>query len=281
MKSACAIVVLSLLFFSPPALAGEPLILGVHPFLPATELTEKFRPLADYLGRATGLPVQIEISRDYRNHVARVGAGDFDIAYMGPVSYVRLVEEYGAVPLLGRLEIKGSPTFQGAVFVREESPIRTVADLADKRVAFVTESSTMGFIVPRYVLEKAGVPLERLGAYKFLNNHENVALAVLVGDFDAGAVKEETFERFASRGARAIAMTPPIPEHLFVSSPGRPAETVDTLGAALLRVAATPEGLAALRAVKAAATNIVPAEDGDYDLLRKILRGAAGDGRAP
>lgn len=252
--------------------AGEALILGVHPFLPSTELVQKFGPVADYLSRELGRPVHLEISRDYGAHIESVAAGAYDIAYMGPVSYVRLVEKHGEVPLLVKLEVDGDPFFQGAIFVREDSPIRELGDLAGKHFAFVGPSSTMGFIVPHHVMKQAGVGIDRLAGYSFLKNHDNVALAVLIGEFDAGAVKEETFQKFAPKGARALVMTPPIPEHLFVTSSRQTPDTVEALRAALLGIVRKPEGLRALRSIKDSGTNLVPVDDRDYDLLRKILK---------
>jgi phosphonate transport system substrate-binding protein len=252
--------------------AGEALILGVHPFLPSTELVQKFGPVADYLSRELGRPVHLEISRDYGAHIESVAAGAYDIAYMGPVSYVRLVEKHGEVPLLVKLEVDGDPFFQGAIFVREDSPIRELGDLAGKHFAFVSPSSTMGFIVPHHVMKQAGVGIDRLAGYSFLKNHDNVALAVLIGEFDAGAVKEETFQKFAPKGARALVMTPPIPEHLFVTSSRQTPDTVEALRAALLGIVRKPEGLRALRSIKDSGTNLVPVDDRDYDLLRKILK---------
>jgi len=250
---------------------GEALILGVHPFLPSTELVEKFGPLTSYLSRELDRAVRLEISRDYETHIERVSEGAYDFAYMGPVSYVRLVEKHGEVPLLAKLEVDGDPTFQGVILVRKDSPLEGLGELVGKRFAFVGPSSTMGFIVPRYVLKERGVSVEKLASHSFLRNHDNVALAVLVGDFDAGAVKEETFQKFAPKGARALAVTPQIPEHLFVASSRQSSDVIGELKAALLSIAGTPEDLNALRFIKGTATNLVPVNDRDYDLLRKIV----------
>jgi phosphonate transport system substrate-binding protein len=263
------------------AVAGKALVLGVHPFLPSTELVKKFSPLATYLSHELDRPVRLEISRDYESHIESVASGVYDIAYMGPVSYVRLFEKHGKVPLLVKLEVEGKPSFQGAILVREDSPIRDLGELAGKRFAFVSPSSTMGFIVPHYVMKQAGVTIDRLGGHDFLKNHDNVALAVLVGEFDAGAVKEETFQKFAPKGARALAMTPPIPEHLFVASSRQPPATVKALRASLLGILGKPEGQRALRAIKNSGTNFVPVDDRDYDLLREMLSEAVEIETAP
>lgn len=249
--------------------------MAVHPYLPATSLLHKFQPLAELVGRSLGRPVRIEISLDYEEHIRRIGTGDVDIAYMGPASYVKLVEHYGEPALLARLEIKGSPYFHGVIFVRDDSPVRTLEELGGKRFAFGSATSTMGTLVPRHVLQQAGVTV---GEHSFLSNHDNIALGVLIGDFDAGSVKEETYSKYQPRGLRSLMVTPSISEHLFVTSADVPVETVTEIRTILLRMGEDEEGLKALRSIKDTVSGLVSAKDADYDNLRRILRELAPDG---
>lgn len=69
-------------------------------------------------------------------------------------------------------------------------------------IAFGDPESTMSHLVPRFMLWRVGVTGEVLADYQFLSNHTNVALGVLVGDFDAGAVKEEVFYEFEPKGLK-------------------------------------------------------------------------------
>jgi phosphonate transport system substrate-binding protein len=259
----------------------EPLVLGVHPYLPATELLERFTPLAQYLERELGRAVIVRVGRDYQDHIELVGKNGLDLAYMGPASYVLMVERYGKKPLLARLAPGGKPTFRGAVASRKESPYENLSDLRGARFAFGDPDSTMSHLVPRYMLLEAGVDVEDLGGYEFLSSHHNVALGVLMGDFDAGAVKEEVFYEYEDRGLRAIAWTPEISEHVFVASPGLPAETREALKDALLRLGGEPSGKKVLSAIKEGTTVLLPASDGDYDNLRGILRYLESRGGGP
>ena len=94
----------------------------------------------------------------------------------------------------------------------------------------------------------------------------------LAGDFDAGAVKEETFYEFENRGLKAIATTPPVSEHLFVARATLPRETIDATRQALYQMRETDEGRAIMRGIKPSMTGMVPAVDSDYDDLRAILK---------
>ena len=248
-----------------------PLILAVHPYLPHDELISRFTPLADYIARAVGRTVAVRIGRDYEEHINAVGGDQVDIAYIGPAEYVKMVAKYGKKPLLARQEIDGQPYLKGEIIVRQDSPLQSLSELKEKRFVFTDASSTMGSLLPQYMLIKAGVPLNRLADHKFMEGHENVALAVLAGDYDAGAVKEETFQKFEPKGLRSLAHLPLVYDHLFVASNKLPKDTVDTLRRLLLDLDKSPQGRSIMKSIHPGMTAMVSPKDSEYDNLRVIL----------
>ncbi|MBL1277578.1 MAG: phosphate/phosphite/phosphonate ABC transporter substrate-binding protein [Ectothiorhodospiraceae bacterium] len=260
------------------ATVADELLLGIHPYKSAKILHKSFAPLAEVISRATGKPVRIVIAKDYQQHIQQVGKSKLDIAYMGPVSYVQLVARYGPMPMLARLEINGSPTFQGHIFARATDTIRTLNDIKGKQFAFGNPASTMSHLVPRHMLWKAGVGAENLAGFDFLGNHTNVALAVLSGKYDAGAVKEEVFHKNKSRGLRSIAVTPKLSEHLFVANTNLPKQQFDIIRKAMLSLHQQKNGMVTLRGIKKTMTALVPVKDNDYDNLRQILKELASIG---
>lgn len=272
-RSACRQVLVALLSFALPAVATDPapLVLGVHPYLPPKEIQERFAPLAAYLGKAMGRPVTVRVGRNYDEHIAAIGKDQLDIAFMGPGAYVTLVRTYGPKPLLARLEVNGKPHLTGVIIVRRDSPLKSLPELKGKRFAFGDPQSTMSHTVPQRMLDQAGVPEKALAHHQFLGAHKNVALAVLAGDYDAGAVKSEIFDEYAPKGLRALATSAPVSEHLFVTRGNLPREQIEQLRRTLLGARTAPEGMAMLRAINKDTTNLVPAADGDYDGLRRLL----------
>ena len=254
--------------------AQNTLIFQIHPYLPSNELIKKFAPLIYYLENKLQREIVCNISRDYQDHIELVGKDKVDIAYLGPVSYVKVVDNFGSKPLIARLEIKGSPLFQGVIVSNKASSIRSVKDLKRKRFAFGDPNSTMSHIVPLTVLYDNGIKLNDLDKYSFLPGHRNVALGVLMGDFDAGAVKEEVFYEYKDRGLIDVAWTPRISEHLFVTKSSMPEETINKLRAALLSLKDDPEALRIMSSIKKDVTGLVPVTDKNYDSLRFILKKA-------
>jgi len=260
--------------------AGEApaLRLGVHPYLPELFVYQRFTPLADYLSHALERKVSLRVSADYRSQIIAVAAGELDLAYLGPASYVKLVDEFGPFPLLARQAVLGEPSFNGVIVSKRGSGISRIEDLRGKQFAFGNPSSTMSHLLPRYVLLKNGISVTDLGGYEFVGDHQAVAVAVLRGHFDAGAVKQEVYARYRRRGLELIALTPSISEHLFVARKDLPEDVVEELRQIFLGLDDSEMGREVLRAIKPSVTAMVPVVDSDYDSLRKIIDSLRQDG---
>ncbi len=254
-----------------PAVAQEPLKLGVHPYLSASDLVKRFTPLAEYLGRAIGQPVAVEISNAYSAHIQKIGQGTLDIAFMGPASYVILTDRFGKRPLLAAFVTKEGKVFHGRIMVRADSPIRSLEQLKGKRFVFGDRDSTMSHFVPRWLLLKSGVDVKDFANATYVSNHDNIALGILSGVFDAGAVKEEIFRIYEPQGLRSLARSPAVADHLFVAREGLPEKTVRAIRQALLGLTKTEEGRKILSGIRNDVIDLAPAQDRDYDTLRKIL----------
>jgi phosphonate transport system substrate-binding protein len=253
------------------SLAQPPLLLGVHPYLQKDEIIRRFTPLADYLSAELNRPVEVRVGKDYQAHLQAIGNDDIDIAYLGPSLYVETTKLFGSKPLLARLEANGKPTFQGHIIIRQNSPMRRLTDLKNHYFAFGDPESTMSSLVPQAMLLQNGIKLSDLSGYRHYDGHVNVALAVLSGDADAGAVKEEVFDKYQPRGLRSLQATPAISEHLFVTRSNLSWPLVEKIRVLMLGLR-TPKAVnKILKPIKKTATGLVEVEDSDYDSLRRIL----------
>jgi len=249
----------------------EPLKLGVHPYLSSSELIKRFSPLARYLGKRLERPVTIEISSTYDAHIQKLANGLLDVAFLGPASYVKLTGQSGRRPILAAFETMSGKTFRGYIIARSDSPLTSLAQLKGKRFAFGDPDSTMSHVVPRHMLLKSGIDINQFSEVKFLANHDNIALGVLSGAYDAGTVKQETFQQYKSQGLKSLAVSPPIPDHLFVARAGLPQSTIQELTKALLALKDSDEGRLILTGMRKDLVALVPGNDRDYDVLRTIM----------
>jgi len=266
----------TLLFGAGPLLAA-PLVFAVHPYLSPTEIEKRFSPLAKYLSTEIGLPITLKVSSGYDEHLQAVGDGRADIAFIGPAELLLVEREFGRRPLLGQLVVNGRPGLSGHLVARNPASgvpaggTQALAGLRGKRIAFVDAKSTMGYLVPVAILGRAGVAEKDLGLSKFVGSHDNVALGVLAGEFDAGAVKDETFEKYRSRGLYSLHEMPMVPEHVFVASPRIPPEVRQQLQRALLALSVDEPGQWILRGIRSDLSTIAPVEQRDFDALRTLL----------
>ncbi|MFK5985320.1 MAG: phosphate/phosphite/phosphonate ABC transporter substrate-binding protein [Pseudomonadota bacterium] len=277
-KTVFLMIVLLLLFNASPGLADhkkKELIFGVHPYLHATTLLERFSPLTEYLGSQMGYHIHIRVATSYQEHIDAIRQGKVDFAYIGPASYIKLTEAENVYKLLGRLSFSGKSTFRGAIIIRKDSPFTLLSQLQDKRFAFGDPNSTLSTLVPQRLLVNAGIELDELKNATHLKNHHNVALAVLMGKYDAGGIKEEVFNEYQSRGLKALQWTPDIPSHPFIATPKVPEKQFKQLRDLLqnlhLQTADTVNAKRILQKIKKGTTAIIPAHIEEYAELRKLL----------
>ena len=231
-----------------------------------------FQPFVQVLERQLNQKINITISKDYDTHIERLRKGEVDFAYLGPASYVELQRRSSNHDLLARIEVNGQPSFVGHIVVAQNSPLTDLRELQDKRVAFSDPNSTMGHIVPRHMMLVAGVDVSDLAVSEFLDSHDDVALGVLFGDFDAGAVKHEVYEAYKPRGLKSLTSTPRISEHVFVASSTLAEKLTQDLQQVLYSLHDTPDGMQALKSIKKSISKIVPASPQDYEQLGTIFK---------
>jgi phosphonate transport system substrate-binding protein len=266
------LVAIFIIYVSTAAHSSDSLVLGIHPYRSHDELREMFAPLADFLSQRLGQTVEVRIGESYESHVKAIIQGRLDLAYIGPSLLMQLKDKQAVPYLLARLEIDGKSTFTGKIFTREGSDIRTIEDLKGRHFAFGSSSSTMSHLVPRQLIYEAGVDVGDFASYSFYSSHDNVALAVLSGDVDAGAVKEAVFDKYRHKGIIAIATTPEISEHLFVAPTGTDPDKVRLLKQHLLSLSeGAPETTQVLYPIKKTATALVSVKEGEYKKLWSII----------
>ncbi|MBF0470791.1 MAG: phosphate/phosphite/phosphonate ABC transporter substrate-binding protein [Gammaproteobacteria bacterium] len=267
-------ILLPLLWFLSPLQAmakSGALIFGVHPYLHATTLIDRFTPLTAYLEGQLHRPIKIRIATSYQDHIDAIRNGEVDFAYIGPASYAILTYDNDHSPLLGRLSFLGNRRFRGAIITTTNSKLTTLSDLHGKRFAFGDPNSTLSTLIPRQMLQDAGVGLKDLAAHHHLKNHHNVALSVLMGKYDAGGVKEEVFREYEARGLKVLQWSAEIPTHAFVASASIAPDLRQEIITLLQTLHLQPDASAILDQIKKGTTAIIAASSEEYDPLRRVV----------
>ena len=182
---------------------------------------EVFQGLEE-LFRRRGIDLDWILYSDYDTMVDAFVKGDIDLAWNGPLGYVkikRLLDRPCRVIAMRDVDID----FVTQFITHSESDILTVEDLLGRRFAFGRRSSEQAGLVPYYVLKQSGLnPDKDLSAVSFYEERESrnasderdVVERVVSGEFDAGAVSRRTLEVMAEDGSLSRN-----PVRVFWSSP--------------------------------------------------------------
>jgi phosphonate transport system substrate-binding protein len=180
-----------------------------------------FKPFTDHLAQCTGKRVvffqvqsnaaQVEAMRSGRLHV-----GGFST---GPTAFA--VNLAGAVPFAVKGDANGFQSYRLAVVVKADGPIKTMADLKDKKVAHTSPSSNSGNLAPRALFPALGITPDKDYKVLYSGGHDRSVLGVRTGDYDAAPVASDVFARMIARGTvkqeefRVIWQSDPFPTSSF------------------------------------------------------------------
>lgn len=278
----CLVAAGSLVAQAPPQTAATPaqaleqveLTFGVYATDLPTVVYRQFLPMLEIvqgeLTRSLACPTSIElrIFKTYEAALDALVAGTVDFVRFGPSSYLLAKERKPEISLLAMEDNDGEKVFQGVIAVRANSPIKTLADLRGRKFAFGDENSTIGRYLAQLQLVKAGIAASDLAGHAFLGRHDKVFTAVEVGDFDAGAVKENTFDKMNKKGTLRELVRFPNVTKPWVARAGLDPRVAAGLSQVLLGLKDGSKlkdvGITGFRAVK----------DADYDSIRLAMQAA-------
>jgi phosphonate transport system substrate-binding protein len=237
-----------------PAPAQKRVLLGLIPELNIFKQKARFRLLGEYLTRKTGIPVEFTILSRYGNIIESFQSEKMDGAFFGSFTGALAIEKLGVLPLARPVNLDGSSTYHGHLFVRTDSPIRTIQQLRGKRMAFVDRATTAGYVFPLALLRKNGIPGPDgfFAEYYFTGSHDAAIAAVLDRKADAGAAKHSVYDRMRrenpnlDKDLTIIAESPSVPSNGLCVRKDLDPRLAASLRQALLDLDRDPEGASVL-----------------------------------
>jgi len=243
-----------------------------------TELQRKFKPLGDYLARQTGLKVEFTPVTDYAASVEGLINRKIDMVWFGGFTFVQAnVRSKGQVtPLVQRVE---DEKFR-SVFITTQPGINKLEDLKGKTLAFGSESSTSGHLMPRSFLLGAKInPDTDLKRIAFSGAHDATVAAVAGGKVDAGALNISVWDKLVEakkvdpKQVRVFYTTPGYFDYNWsVRSDMDPALKKKIVDAFLALDDSTPQGKEILELQRA--TRFVPTKTANYGAIEAAARNA-------
>lgn len=245
----------------------------------------RYAALQAYLSRKFGVEVRLFTATDYAGIIEAQRAKRVELAFHGPASYARAHEVTGGnvEPLVIESDINGVAAYRSVMIVRSDSPAKEISDLRGKTLAFVDPNSTSGFVAPNFFLTKAGTPAQQyFSKTGFAGSHDNVALAIVNGQYDAGFVwyrspTDSVFQRMWDKNliprdsVRVVWTSPDIPESPWVARKDLPQQMRDDLRKALLDMpTADPAGFKQI--TEGNSKGFVPGSHAVYEPIIEMIK---------
>ncbi|MFN8829981.1 MAG: phosphonate ABC transporter substrate-binding protein [Labrys sp. (in: a-proteobacteria)] len=189
LAAAAATVALSAPAFADWKAQYPELVYAVVPAENASGVTERFTPWVEYLSKELGVKVTLRIANDYAAVIEGQKAGTIHIGNYGPSAFVRAytVTDGGVLPFVTNINADGSTGYYSVAYVKADSPVKELKDLAGKNLCLVDPNSTSGNNVPRFAMDKMGMDPEKFfGKVVYAGSHENVITALAQGTCDVG-----------------------------------------------------------------------------------------------
>ena len=235
-------------------------------------IVKQFKPMFIYIQEKTGCKIEFEYSDDYVEILNKMKSNSVDLAYLGPLPYVTLKKEYDDVsPIVLFKESSGEPSYTCCVIDNANLKI-DLSTLKNSKVALTQPLSTCGYLSTNGIMIDNGNSLSN-NLYKYLDRHDDVALAVARGEYSVGGLKTAIAKKYTHLGLNIIAETDKLPGFaLVVNRRTVSQEVISRIHNALISL--EPKGkdselLASWGANIKFGTS--PASDKDYDTVRKLL----------
>lgn len=259
------------------------ILIGLIPEMNVFKQMERFKPLGEYLTKRTGVKVKFTTLSRYGNSIDRFKAEHMDGAFFGSFTGALAIQKLGVIPLARPVNLDNTSTYQGYLFVRKSSGIKNVKDMKGKKMAFVEEATTAGYIFPLAYLRENGISdIDHFfSEYFFTGSHDAAIYAVLNGEADVGAAKHSIFDRIRKEEPRVdrelvvLAESPRVPSNGLCVRKDLDEGLKRKLKQALLDISTDPEGEAVLK--KFGAIKFIETTAQDYQPVFDLAKRAGID----
>ncbi len=164
------------------------LTVGIVSYETGVRSVEKYESFKDYLAAQTHTFVELEPTINELNPVAQVQRRVWSIVFAPPGLAAIAISREQYIPIF---RMQGANNLRSVLVVRENSPIRSLADLDNKVVALGQPGSAAGYYLPLYDLY--GLTLAEV---RFAPSPKTVLEWLSQDTINAGGLSEEEFQRY-------------------------------------------------------------------------------------
>jgi phosphonate transport system substrate-binding protein len=277
---------------------ANPIIMALAPSATTQELIASGDEIARQLSEATGLVIKTTVPNSYSALVEAMGAGNAHIGWLPPFAYliakekgyaevglatVRFGRDHYPTQFLANVSSGFTAYFDPATEKSTADAATALAQFADKKPCWTDPLSSSGYVIPSGLLAANGIKTK---AAAFVQGHPTVVRALYAtGICDFGATHDgiltdkNLLEAFPDLTEKIVVIwrsDPVIPNDNVSFATNLPADIRQKIVDALLAMAETEEGKAALNAVYQI-EGLKVVDDTFYDEFRVLLEASGVD----
>jgi phosphate/phosphite/phosphonate ABC transporter binding protein len=275
---------------NPPVPDQTRLVFGFAPSVEGDRTRQALVELCRVLGDAVGLDVAPMRVASYPALERAILEGRASFGWFPPVVLARL-ELAGRVVPIAQCVRGGAATYHTVLIVRDDSPVKSLAEVKQLRAAWVDRSSAAGYVFPRLLFAAEGVdPAAAFSQESFVQSHAEVVRSIVDREADIGATfasigKDGSILRGGwtdpdgsnPRPVRVLATFGPIPNDAMAASTALAPDLTEALRRAAIGSTATPTLKSALRHLFGADA-LAPVAEDVYSELRGLVGRALKSG---
>lgn len=244
---------------------------GVLPQRSATLIAQYWNPILDYVGRKSGVTLELGMRRTSQEYSDAEAQGEFDFVYNNHI----FAPSHAAAAYRVMARMAGKP-IHSQIVVLDGSPVRSLGELEGREIGFPSKNAFVGYAAPMSVLIQAEVTVKPV----FGGNQEGVMAQLRAGAISAAGVNSRVLQEYAMRENfkyRALWTSLAYRDLPVAAHPRIPMPVVKAVREALIGMAADAEGLKILTASAAIIKQepplgFVSAEDAEYRNQREVYR---------
>ena len=272
---------------SAPPSNQQVLKIGAIPDQNPERLNRLYGALSDELGASLNVEVQYIPVSNYAAAVSAFRSGSLDLVWFGGLTGVQARLQTPGATVLAQRDIDAEFTSvfiaNGASGLRPITSADQLVQLKGRRLAFGSESSTSGRLMPQYFLGENGVTMAELagGGPGFSGSHDATIAVVQSGAYEVGALNSQVWQSNVDEGrvdpakVAVIWRTPPYVDYHWVARPDLDSRFGDGFTGrvqnALLSLTPTTER-GALVLELFGAKRFIPAQNEDYSKIEAVGR---------
>ncbi|MCS7202854.1 MAG: phosphate/phosphite/phosphonate ABC transporter substrate-binding protein [Thermodesulfovibrio sp.] len=248
----------------------EPIVIGTLPEESPRVIYEKLYPLKRLISDKIQMPVVIEIAKDFKDLENKIKKEKIHLLIVDPATYCELkwLLKGKILPLV---KPEGGKAETRSVFVTKDGKgIEKIFDSLGKKLALGEEKSSFSYLIPLSMLRDVDISIGDFKSVDMLGKEQRVALSVLIGDHDVGAMSETTATKYIKDGLKIIRYSEPTPRFLIAYSDTLKKEEVEKIKDAIIHKS-NEEVYRSMEVER-----FILAEDRDFDYIRVLIKNLKG-----